>query len=177
MTTTGAGTAEALQRPPAEVRYADEPAVLRADDSGPRPPGWELGLRAARRFVVGDEDAGISRKFVENPSLVERALVTPATNRGLMLVEEPGTAKSLLSELIAAAVSGTSTLTVQGGAATTEDQIKYGWNYAHRRHHAPPPGHGREPSSGRTTPDAATTAWTDACIRLHTTAELSHRHD
>ena len=53
-----------------------------------------------------------------------------ATNRGLMLVGEPGTAKSLLSELIAAAVSGTSTLTVQGGAATTEDQIKYSWNYA-----------------------------------------------
>ncbi|MEE1832557.1 ATP-binding protein [Streptomyces sp. SP17KL33] len=128
---TGTGTAaDALQRPPAEVRHADELAALRADDSGPRPPGWELSLRAARRFVVGDEGAGISRKFVGNPSLVERALVTLATNRGLMLVGEPGTAKSLLSELIAAAVSGTSTLTVQGGAATTEDQIKYGWNYA-----------------------------------------------
>lgn len=40
-----------------------------------------------------------------------------------MLVGEPGTAKSLLSELIAAAVSGDSTLTIQGGAATTEDQV------------------------------------------------------
>ncbi|GAA3951926.1 hypothetical protein GCM10022384_01970 [Streptomyces marokkonensis] len=80
--------------------------------------------------MVGDPDAGISRKFVGSPSLVERALVTLATNRGLMLVGEPGTAKSLLSELIAAAVSGTSTLTVQGGADTTEDQIKYSWNYA-----------------------------------------------
>nr|WP_313884236.1 AAA family ATPase [Streptomyces cynarae] len=56
--------------------------------------------------------------------------MTLATNRGLMLVGEPGTAKSLLSELIAAAVSGSSALTVQGGAATTEDQIKYSWNYA-----------------------------------------------
>lgn len=56
--------------------------------------------------------------------------MTLATSRGLMLVGEPGTAKSLLSELIAAAVSGVSTLTVQGGAATSEDQIKYGWNYA-----------------------------------------------
>ncbi|MFJ5924916.1 AAA family ATPase [Kitasatospora sp. NPDC092948] len=119
-----------LQRPPAEVRYAEELAALRASDRDPRPPGWELSLRAARRFVVGDESAGISRKFVGNSALVERALVTLATNRGLMLVGEPGTAKSLLSELIAAAVSGTSTLTVQGGAATTEDQIKYGWNYA-----------------------------------------------
>ncbi|GAA2921012.1 AAA family ATPase [Kitasatospora cinereorecta] len=80
--------------------------------------------------MVGDPDAGISRKFVGSPSLVERALVPLATNRGQMPVGEPGTAKSLLSELIAAAVSGTSTLTVQGGAATTEDQIKYSWNYA-----------------------------------------------
>ncbi|MFI9628508.1 AAA family ATPase [Streptomyces sp. NPDC052042] len=119
-----------VQRPPAEVRYADELATLRAEDRDPRPPGWELSLRAARRFVVGDAAAGISRKFVGNPSLVDRALVTLATSRGLMLVGEPGTAKSLLSELIAAAVSGDSTLTVQGGAATTEDQIKYGWNYA-----------------------------------------------
>lgn len=80
--------------------------------------------------MVGDEAAGISRKFVGDVSLVERALVTLATNRGLMLVGEPGTAKSLLSELIAAAVSGDSALTVQGGAATTEDRIKYSWNYA-----------------------------------------------
>ncbi|MFF2750040.1 AAA family ATPase [Kitasatospora sp. NPDC058048] len=121
---------EQLQRPPAEIRYAEELAALRAEDRDPRPPGWELSLRAARRFIVGDEAAGIDRKFVGDPALVERALVTLATNRGLLLVGEPGTAKSLLSELIAAAVSGTSRLTVQGGAATTEDQIKYSWNYA-----------------------------------------------
>ncbi|MGW7109986.1 ATP-binding protein [Streptomyces xanthophaeus] len=121
---------ELLQRPPAEVRYAEELAALRARDADHRPPGWQLSLRAARRFVVGDEAAGISRKFVGDTALVERALVTLATNRGLMLVGEPGTAKSLLSELISAAVSGESTLVVQGGAATTEDQIKYSWNYA-----------------------------------------------
>ncbi|MFQ3562541.1 hypothetical protein QZN11_37860, partial [Streptomyces gramineus] len=96
-----------LQRPPAEVRYADELAALRAQDEDPRPPGWQLSLRAARRFIVGDDDAGVGRKFVGNTALVERALVTLATNRGLMLVGEPGTAKSLLSELIAAAVGGT----------------------------------------------------------------------
>lgn len=119
-----------LQRPPAEVRFADELARLRAEDTAPRPPGWALSLTAARRFVLGDEQAGISRKFVGDPSLVDRSLVTLATSRGLMLVGEPGTAKSLLSELLAAAVSGQSTLTIQGGAATTEDQIKYSWNYA-----------------------------------------------
>jgi len=129
-TPAGPAAAAQVQRPPAEVRYAQELAALRAGDRDPRPPGWELSLRAARRFVIGDPEAGISRKFVGNPSLVDRALVTLATSRGLMLVGEPGTAKSLLSELIAAAVSGDSTLTVQGGAATTEDQIKYGWNYA-----------------------------------------------
>ncbi|GAA3058353.1 ATP-binding protein [Actinokineospora globicatena] len=119
-----------VQRPPAEVRYADELARLRDADDAPRPPGWALSLRAARAFVVGDPSRGISAKFVGNPSLVDRALVTLATTRGLMLVGEPGTAKSLLSELIAAAVCGESTLTVQGGAATTEDQVKYSWNYA-----------------------------------------------
>ncbi|MGW5661588.1 ATP-binding protein [Streptomyces sp. NPDC003758] len=131
MTAAVEETGEALlQRPPAELRHADELAALRAADGDPRPPGWQLSLRAARRFIVGDEQAGVSRKFVGDVSLVERALVTLATNRGLMLVGEPGTAKSLLSELIAAAVSGSSALTVQGGAATTEDQIKYSWNYA-----------------------------------------------
>ncbi|PWK82799.1 MoxR-like ATPase [Lentzea atacamensis] len=121
---------QTMQRPPAEVRHADELARLRDSDTAPKPPGWALSLEAARRFVVGDEKRGITKKFVGDPSLVDRALVTLATSRGLMLVGEPGTAKSLLSELIAAAVSGESTLTIQGGAATTEDQIKYSWNYA-----------------------------------------------
>ncbi|GAB7049153.1 MoxR family ATPase [Catenuloplanes indicus JCM 9534] len=121
---------QTMQRPPAEVRYADELRRLRDTDSDPRPPGWALSLRAARRFIIGDERHGISRKFVGDPSLIDRALVSLATSRGLMLVGEPGTAKSLLSELLAAAVSGDSTLTIQGGAATTEDQIKYSWNYA-----------------------------------------------
>jgi MoxR-like ATPase len=119
-----------LQRPPAEIQFADELARLRAHDTDQRPPGWSLSMTAVRRFVVGDERAGISRKFVGDPSLIDRCLVTLATSRGLMLIGEPGTAKSLLSELLAAAISGDSTLTIQGGAATTEDQIKYSWNYA-----------------------------------------------
>ncbi|MCC5704115.1 AAA family ATPase, partial [Klebsiella pneumoniae] len=96
----------------------------------PRPPGWWLSLDAARRFVLGDEAGGVTRKFVGDPSLVDRSLITLATNRGLLLVGEPGTAKSLLSELIAAAVCGDFTLTIQGGAATTEAQIRYAWNFA-----------------------------------------------
>lgn len=120
----------ARQRPPAEVRYHDELVQLRADDSHPAPPGWAMSMRAARAFIIGDPKRAIERKFVGDPGLIDRALVTLATSRALILVGEPGTAKSWLSELISAAVSDDSTLTIQGGAATTEDQIKYSWNYA-----------------------------------------------
>ncbi len=121
---------EALQRPPAEVVHADELARLKATDQGPKPPGWHLTPRSVRTFVLGDERLKITPKFVGDASLVDRAMVALATNRGLMLVGEPGTAKSFLSELLTAAICGQSTLTIQGGAATTEDQIKYSWNYA-----------------------------------------------
>ena len=119
-----------IQRPPAEVHHAAELESLAAADDAPRPPGWRLSPQAVRRFVLGDPDAGVVRKFVGDPAVVDRAMVTLATNRGLLLVGEPGTAKSLLSELLAAAISGDSTLTIQGSAATHEDQIRYSWNYA-----------------------------------------------
>ncbi|MBS2038621.1 AAA family ATPase [bacterium] len=119
-----------LQRPPAEVLHADELARLAEQDRHPRPPGWALSPQAVRRFLLGDSELKIRPKFVGNPSLVDRSMVALATQRGLLLVGEPGTAKSLLSELLAAAICGQSTLTIQGSAATTEDQIKYGWNYA-----------------------------------------------
>ena len=129
LSTADAPVAE-LQRPPAELLYADELARLRAADTQARPPGWALSLRAARAFILGDAALGTTAKVVAPVASIERMLVTLATGRGLMLVGEPGTAKSLLSELLAAAISGVSTLTIQGGASTTEDQIKYGWNYA-----------------------------------------------
>jgi MoxR-like ATPase len=120
-----------LQRPPAEALYADELARLAdADAKQPRPQGWRLTPRSVVTFVVGDERKKIAPKFVGKRSLIERCVVALATNRGLMLIGEPGTAKSWLSELLAAAVSGDSTLTIQGSAGTTEDAIKYSWNYA-----------------------------------------------
>ncbi|WP_019654374.1 ATP-binding protein [Variovorax atrisoli] len=128
-TQQGGGTA-ALQRPPAEILYADQLARLRAKDKDPRPPGWALSLKAARSFILGDAALDIAPKIVAPVASIERMLVTLATGRGLMLVGEPGTAKSMLSELLATAISGISTLTIQGGASITEDQIKYGWNYA-----------------------------------------------
>jgi MoxR-like ATPase len=119
-----------VQRPPAEVMYEAELATLAAADEAPRPPGWRLSPRAVRTFILGEPRLGIRRKFVGDASLVDRAMVALATNRGLMLVGEPGTAKSLLSELLSAAISGRSTLTIQGSAGTTDDQIRYSWNYA-----------------------------------------------
>lgn len=120
----------AIQRPPAEILYADELKRLQAMDDGKKPPGWCLSPKRVRSFILGDDSLHIRQKFVGNAALVDRAMVALATQRGLMLTGEPGTAKSLLSELLAAAISGTSLLTIQGSAATTEDQIKYAWNYA-----------------------------------------------
>jgi MoxR-like ATPase len=117
-------------RAPAEALYADELATLASDDPHPRPVGWRLSPRAVRRFVIGDERAGISRKFYGDDALIDRCIVTLMSNRGLLLVGEPGTAKSMLSELLAAAISGDSTCTVQGTSGTTSDQITYSWNYA-----------------------------------------------
>ncbi len=131
-----------MLRPPAEVIYAEELAALAACDSGPRPSGWKLSPRAVRQFIVGTETpvvhvtqgtkkkTTITQKFYGDDSLVERCIVTLLGNRGLLLVGEPGTAKSMLSELLSAAISGNSLLTIQGTAGTTDDQIKYSWNYA-----------------------------------------------
>ncbi|UXI66977.1 ATP-binding protein [Tahibacter amnicola] len=117
-------------RAPAEVVYAGELAQLAEKDEGPRPAGWRLSPRSVRRFVVGDDSLGIRRKYYGDDALVDRCIVTLMSNRGLLLVGEPGTAKSMLSELFAAAISGDSTCTLQGTAGTTEDQVKYAWNYA-----------------------------------------------
>ena len=121
-----------MQRPPAELRYADELELLRQrdrKDNRPVAPGWQLSAQSVVEFVLGDGQE-VTSKYVGRRSLVERCVVSLATNRGLMLIGEPGTAKSLLSELLAAAISGDTTLTIQGSAATTEDAIKYSWNYA-----------------------------------------------
>lgn len=114
----------------AEHRYADELAQLASDDTAPRPAGWRLSPRAVRRFILGDEKLGVVRKFYGDDPLVDRAIVSLMSRQGLMLVGEPGTAKSMLSELLAAAISGTSALVVQGSAGTNEDHLRYGWNYA-----------------------------------------------
>jgi len=130
MSTQSTSSTADILRSSAELRYQEELRRLQETDKDPRPQGWRLSPRAVRRFILGDEALGVSRKFYGDDPLVDRAVVTLMGHQGLMLVGEPGTAKSLLSELLSAAISGDSALTIQGTAGTTEDHIKYSWNYA-----------------------------------------------
>jgi MoxR-like ATPase len=126
-------------RQPAEMRCAEELAALQGHDRSPKPPGWYLSPRAVETFVMGSDEpipghhgrpVTITPKFVGDRRLVQVAIATLASDRALLLAGEPGNGKSWLSEHLAAAISGTSGLTIQGTAGTSEEQIKYGWNYA-----------------------------------------------
>ncbi|MER6577555.1 AAA family ATPase [Nonomuraea sp. NPDC050227] len=116
-------------RPHAEDQYAEELAYLAKDDDRPRPPGWKLSPWAVTRYILGDDDR-VTPKYVGARRIVEVAVATLATDRALLLLGVPGTAKTWLSEHLAAAVSGDSTLLVQGTAGTAEEAVRYGWNYA-----------------------------------------------
>ena len=124
-----------LLRAPAEVKYADELAYLESVDEGRRPFTWRLSPKMIRIFILGSRDKDglkrvIPQKWFGHPALVEKAIVTLASDRGLLLLGDPGTGKSWLAELLAAAMCGNSTLVVQGTAGTSEDHIKYAWNVA-----------------------------------------------
>ncbi len=122
--------AKHIQRLPAEIYYADELKRLRDQDPWPKPPGWSLSPRAVEAFVLGDSSQQTTAKFVAPSEIVTRVIISLATQRGAMLVGEPGTAKSWLSELICAAICDDSTLIIQGGAIETVQQLLYTWNTA-----------------------------------------------
>jgi MoxR-like ATPase len=121
-------------RLPAERKHEAELKALAAADKNAKPPGWALSPKSVETYVMGsDKPVGgvtITPKYVGDRSLVQVAIATLASDRALMLAGEPGTAKSWLSEHLSAAISGTSALVVQGTAGTSEEHIKYGWNYA-----------------------------------------------
>jgi MoxR-like ATPase len=137
---TGPATADAL-REPAEVRYRDQLEALKQNDAETPPQNWRLSPRSVLAYIVGGKtlkakiegkpvEVVITRKFFGDDGLVERAIVTLASERALLLLGDPGTGKSWLSEHLAAAISGNSTLTIQGTAGTTEEHVKYSWNIA-----------------------------------------------
>lgn len=133
MNTPSPDTADALIRQHAEQQNAHELAALKAQDTRQRPPNWELSPWAVATYLLGgtlDDGTGISPKYIGKRRIVEIAIATLATDRALLLMGVPGTAKSWLSEHLAAAISGNSTLVVQGTAGTAEETIRYGWNYA-----------------------------------------------
>ncbi|ADO70998.1 ATP-binding protein [Stigmatella aurantiaca] len=126
-------TAPALLRQHAEQQYAGELAALARADDRPKPQGWRLSPWAVRLYLLGGklpDGFQVSAKYIGNARLVEIAVATLATDRALLLYGVPGTAKSWLSEHLAAAICGDSTLLVQGTAGTDETALRYGWNYA-----------------------------------------------
>jgi MoxR-like ATPase len=124
----------------AEETYAGELAALAKGDSDKTPPGWALSPRAVVTYLMGGKAADgtvISAKYVGDRRLIETAVSTLATDRALLLLGVPGTAKSWVSEHLTAAITGDSSLVIQCTAGTDENQIRYGWNYAQLLAHGP----------------------------------------
>jgi MoxR-like ATPase len=122
-----------LLRPHAEQQFADELAAIDEADDRPRPPGWRRSPWAVVSYLRGTTLPGgfaVVPKYIGPPRLLEMAVATLATDRALLLLGVPGTGKTWLSEHLAAAVCGDSTLVVQGTAGTGEEALRYGWNYA-----------------------------------------------
>ena len=133
-------TTATAQRAHAEDAFADELAALVKADTRPRPPSWHLSPWAVSTYVLGgtlEDGTVITPKYIGRRRLVEVAIATLATDRALLLLGVPGTAKTWLSEHLAAAISGVSTRIVQGTAGTPEEAIRYGWNYASLLAHGP----------------------------------------
>jgi MoxR-like ATPase len=123
----------AVLRQHAEQQFAAELSELQANDTNKRPPNWAMSPAAVVTYLMGGTLANgfeIVPKYIGNRRLIEIAVATLTTDRALLLYGLPGTAKSWVSEQLAAAISGKSTLIVQGTAGTTEEAIRYGWNYA-----------------------------------------------
>lgn len=124
---------ETVLRQQAETQFAEELSELKKHDQGIKPPNWVLSPTSVVTYLCGGKlKSGyeISPKYIGNKRLIEIAVATLATDRALLLYGLPGTAKSWVSEHLAAAISGDSSLIVQGTAGTGDEAIRYGWNYA-----------------------------------------------
>ena len=123
----------AILRPHAETAFAHELRALQQHDDRPKPTNWLLSPWAVVAYLMGDtlpDGTVVEPKYYGSRRLMEIAVATLATDRALLLLGVPGTAKTWVSEHLAAAISGNSTLLVQGTAGMSEDALRYGWNYA-----------------------------------------------
>lgn len=148
---SGTNAPSEVLRLPAEVLFAEQLEALRQNDADTAPHSWKLAPRSVLTYIIGGKtltatidgkkrQVEITKKFFGDTAIVERAIVTLASDRALLLVGDPGTGKSWLSEHLAAAICGNSTLAIQGTAGTTEEHIKYSWNIARVIAEGPNPG-------------------------------------
>lgn len=123
---------ENIQRLPAEELFQKEIDALIDAERESVPSGWRMSPRSVLTYICGGKAKGveITPKYIGHRRLVEIAIATLVTDRALLLIGDPGTAKSWLSEHLTAAINGDSTKVIQGTAGTTEEQIRYSWNYA-----------------------------------------------
>ena len=123
---------EQILRLPAEKLFQAEIDALIAAEKNPVPTGWRMSPQSVKTYICGGTagKTNTTPKYIGHERLVEIAISTLVTDRALLLIGEPGTAKSWLSEHLTAAINGDSTKVIQGTAGTTEEQIKYSWNYA-----------------------------------------------
>ena len=114
----------------AEEQYKKELELLKKEDTGPCPENWHLSPKMVLLYILGGKTPNgqeISTKYFGQKRLIETAIASLATDRALLLLGVPGTGKSWLSEHLAAAISGDSTLLVQCTIGTDEQQLRYGW--------------------------------------------------
>ncbi|MDO5558585.1 MAG: AAA family ATPase [Oscillospiraceae bacterium] len=121
-----------LLRLSAEQQYRNELDALIANEKYPVPTGWKMSPKSVLTYIMGGKSGGteITPKYMGDKRVVEICIATLVTDRALLLIGEPGTAKSWLSEHLTAAINGDSSKVIQGTAGTTEEQIRYSWNYA-----------------------------------------------
>lgn len=121
-----------ILRLPAEELYKNELDALISNEKDPVPAGWKMSPRSVLTYIMGGKSGGtvITPKYMGDRRIVEICIATLVTDRALLLIGEPGTAKSWLSEHLTAAINGNSSRVIQGTAGTTEEQMRYSWNYA-----------------------------------------------
>lgn len=121
-----------MLRLPAELLYKNEIDALIENETNPVPDGWQMSPKSVLTYIMGGKSGkvNITPKYMGDKKIVEICIATLVTDRALLLIGEPGTAKSWLSEHLTAAINGNSSRVIQGTAGTTEEQIRYSWNYA-----------------------------------------------